>query len=79
LRTEAKTYGARFDDAVRAALRWIGDRPRTWSADPNLPGARRFVLKRYPFVIVYVERDETVDVLAFAHTSREPGYWRDRR
>ena len=37
-------------------------------------GTRRFVLERFPFVIHYADLPNTIWVLAFAHTSRKPGY-----
>jgi toxin ParE1/3/4 len=40
---------------------------------------RRFLFTRFPYVAYFVIRDEHVLVLAFGHTSRRPGYWRNRR
>jgi len=40
---------------------------------------RFFLLKQYPFLVIY--RPTTDDrwlVVAVAHTSRRPGYWRNR-
>ena len=48
---------------------------------PGIPaefGARRLILKRFPFDIVVVERAGGMVVVAFAHHSRRPGYWRGR-
>jgi len=40
---------------------------------------RRFRLKRFARYAVYLlEVDDVVHVVAFEHSSREPGYWRDR-
>ena len=41
-------------------------------------GSRRLVMERFPFVIHYVELPGTIWILAFAHASRRPGYWRRR-
>jgi plasmid stabilization system protein ParE len=41
-------------------------------------GVRRFVLQRFPFAITYREKDSGVQILAFAHGHRRPGYWKDR-
>lgn len=41
-------------------------------------GVRRLLLRRFPFAIVFVELADEIRVLAVAHTSRRPGYWRDR-
>ena len=39
---------------------------------------RRIPLRRFPYVVVYRERTQVSQVIAFAHTSRRPGYWRSR-
>ena len=39
---------------------------------------RRFVLRRFPFSVVYAVASGTLYVLAIAHDSRRPGYWRTR-
>jgi toxin ParE1/3/4 len=37
------------------------------------------ILRKYPYAVIYRERSEdVVQVIAVAHTSREPGYWKDR-
>ena len=73
--------GIDFVVAVRDAVARIGNAPRTWTLAPNLPeplGVRRLLLRRFPYAIVYVELDDEIRVLAIAHTSREPGFWRER-
>jgi plasmid stabilization system protein ParE len=40
---------------------------------------RFFLLKRYPFQVIYRQSsEERWLVVAVAHTSRRPGYWRNR-
>jgi toxin ParE1/3/4 len=41
-------------------------------------GAKRLILKRFPYDIVVYERGVDLVVVAFAHHSRRPGYWRAR-
>ena len=41
-------------------------------------GTRCWKLRRYPFGLVYIERDDTVFCVAVAHLKRKPGYWKDR-
>jgi plasmid stabilization system protein ParE len=48
---------------------------------PTLTGAYRYVrISRFPYVLIFrpVERD-AIMVVAVAHTSRRPGYWRRRK
>ena len=39
---------------------------------------RRYLLRRFPFGIIYRVDPEGIIVIAVAHFSREPGYWKDR-
>lgn len=41
-------------------------------------GAKRLVLKRFPFSIVTIANSQVITVVAFAHHSRKPGYWHER-
>ena len=44
----------------------------------GVKGARRILLRRYPYSIVLFEREFEIVVIAFAHNSQRPGYWRSR-
>lgn len=35
-------------------------------------------LRRFPYSIVYVELEDEIGVVAIAHGSRKPGFWRQR-
>jgi len=41
-------------------------------------GAKRLVMRRFPFDVVVAESGGLLIVVAFAHQARRPGYWRDR-
>ena len=73
--------GSELVAAVRSAHSSIATNPSAWSLVPGVPpdlGVRRFLLRRFPFAIVYLELEAEIRVLAVAHGSREPGYWRRR-
>lgn len=36
---------------------------------------RHYIIDRFPYAIIYHERADSVEVLAFAHHKREPFYW----
>jgi toxin ParE1/3/4 len=76
---EVARYGTGFTRVVRAAFKLIARFPEAWGAYPKCPGVRRYVIKRYPFVIVYRELPAEIRVLAVAATKRRPGYWRGRQ
>ena len=40
---------------------------------------RRFLLRRFPYSIIYQVKPEEIRVIALAHQSRRPEYWRGRK
>lgn len=64
--------------------RQVGRAAKAPEAFPTLesPGTeralRRAVLRRFPFVVVFVPVDDTLRVLAVAHGRRKPTYWTRR-
>jgi toxin ParE1/3/4 len=44
----------------------------------SVKGARRILLRRFPYSIVLYERKDEIVIVGFAHNSRRPGYWRLR-
>jgi plasmid stabilization system protein ParE len=72
------TQAARgFENEVNRALQLIAANPNGW---PVFQAPDRFFrLRRYSYVLYYRIVDPTlVLVMAVAHTSRRPGYWRRR-
>ena len=67
----------KFDAEVDRALAHIMEAPRRWATGPH--STRRFLLRQFPFTLIYRERTSgNIQVVAVAHTSRRPGYWRQR-
>ena len=65
-----------FVDELDRAIERIGDHPRQF---PEYAfGARRMLLRRFPYLIIFRETAGGVEVIAVAHGRRRPGYWRDR-
>ena len=68
---------ARFVQHVRQAVSAVAEAPERW---PEIePEVRRFVLRKFPYSLIYAIEGEHVLVLSVAHQRRQPGYWRDRR
>jgi toxin ParE1/3/4 len=44
----------------------------------GLGGLRKCVLKHFPYVIWYRDTEAEIYIVAIAHTSRRPGYWKER-
>ena len=70
--------GAELYDAIVAGLELIGTHPEVGTARPGPLPTRQLVLQRFPYKIVYRVRADDLFVVAIAHTSRQPGYWKDR-
>lgn len=78
---ERSGLGAEFADAIYSAIDVIEDGFLPLSPMPGQSGskgAKRLILRRFPYDIVVIERDEAAIVIAVAHHSRKPGYWQDR-
>jgi hypothetical protein len=68
--------GLEFERAAREAVQMIQSSPQRFPRRKD--GTQRLVMGRFPFVIHYIDLPATIWILAFAHTSRRPGYWRRR-
>lgn len=68
--------GSRFLDAVEFTARQIERQPTLGRVDPA--GRRRRAVKRFPYRLIYRIKDSDTYILAVAHGSRRPGYWRQR-
>jgi toxin ParE1/3/4 len=42
-------------------------------------GKRRLIIQRFPYSIIYTVAGEEIRILAVAHQSRRPGFWRGRK
>ena len=68
--------GDDFRAELIAAVEWIVEGPKVWPISVDDPRARRYLLSRFPYSIVYVAAvDGGITVAAVAHTKRKPGYW----
>ena len=70
--------GKEFDHAVNAAIDLLEDEIVPLANLAGAAGTKRLLLKRFPYDIVVRELPEEIIVVAVAHQSRRPGYWRDR-
>jgi hypothetical protein len=78
---EQPGLGREFEMAINAALDLIEAEFPPLVSLPGAAGtrgAKRLVMRRFPFDVVVVELGDAWIVVAFAHHARRPGYWRDR-
>ena len=65
-----------LDHKIDTAIDLIAQMPGTWP--PYLHGTRRYLLDRFPFSLIYREKDAIIQLIALAHHRRKPGYWTER-
>jgi len=73
--------GAEFFSEIGRTLGLIQQHPLMGSPVPRVRaerGTRRVPLRRFPYYVIYREQDAELQVIAFAHFRRKPGYWRHR-
>ena len=61
---------------VEIAIKKILVAPERWMAGSKR--TRRFLIRRFPYRIIYLEPLEIIVVVAVAHGKRRPGYWNHR-
>jgi toxin ParE1/3/4 len=70
--------GAQFNAAVEHGLEAIRRSPTAFSLHDGV-AIRRYVLRRFPYLILYQEFKDHIWILAVAHQRRDPDYWKSRR
>jgi plasmid stabilization system protein ParE len=71
-------WGARLFDAVSRTFAVIEQHPEIGSPRRTAPSARQLKVRGFPYIVIYRIRPDDVYVVAVAHTSRRPGYWKRR-
>jgi plasmid stabilization system protein ParE len=73
--------GVQLWDEVQDAFKLVSEHPFIGEVVPRARvrgAARRIPLRRFPFFVIYRNHDDYIEVMALAHTSRKPTYWRSR-
>jgi plasmid stabilization system protein ParE len=65
-----------FRTEVSDSIDSLSEAPTKWKVTED--GARRRVLRHFPYTVFFDVEGDTVFVLAVAHQRRGPGYWRKR-
>ncbi len=68
-----------FIDALERAYKHISRHPESGSSryahELDLPGLRSWSLKRYPYLVFYIEREDHIDVWRVLHGMRAIPAW----
>ncbi len=61
---------------IENSFKLIYDFPSRYSrVEGNI---RKFIIRKFPFTIIYEIRSDEIVILAVAHQKRKPDYWRER-
>ncbi len=69
--------GIEFTEEVFQTIHRILDFPKSWQVMHQ--DIRRCLTRRFPFGVIYYQKDEQIIILAVMQLNREPGYWLERR
>ncbi len=68
--------GAAFQAEIDRAIDCILDAPERNPA--HVDDTRRYLLRRFPYAVIYRFGDRYIEIVAVAHGRRRPGHWRQR-
>lgn len=74
---ESSGLGERFLLELENAYHAISIHPLYWA--PYSVRFRWFLLKRFPFGVIYRVEKQVIYIVAVAHLSRKPGFWKKRK
>ncbi len=72
----SNTAAIAFSDEIDAAESAIVRLPEAWPSFEH--GTRRYLLRRFPYSVVYRVEPDRIVIVAVVHARRRPGYWRRR-
>ena len=70
--------GFEFADSVKKGLSRIGEVPESWPKFSKR--LRRFLLKKFPFAIIYYSdiTNTQITIIAIMHLHRKPVHWKNQ-
>ena len=71
-----KGLGYDFATEVYSAIQRIVACPKAWTGVEE--DIRRCLIKRFPYGVMYSEKEDRIYILAVMHLRRNPGYWKHR-
>lgn len=70
--------GAELFDSVNRILNFVESNPLAGAAVSSDARTRRFLVRRFPYQVVYRIHSDVIVIVAVAHLKRRPDYWKDR-
>jgi len=71
-------WGGRLFDAVAGTFALIESFPEVGSPRRGRLPSRQLKVRGFPYIVAYRIRPADIYIVAVAHTSRRPGYWKHR-
>lgn len=78
MKGKKKGLGQDLQSKVEQAIREIRQNPQL-GISYKQTDFRYWIVRRFPYVIFYMELEESIWIAAIAHGRRRPDYWRKRR
>jgi hypothetical protein len=75
---QRRGLGDEFLEAIDEVLDRVAAAPLSYPKDRFDERARRALVARFPFAVVFVLHKDDVRVVAFSHAKRLPDYWTRR-
>ncbi|CAN5472528.1 type II toxin-antitoxin system RelE/ParE family toxin [soil metagenome] len=75
-RVERPTLAREFAGELERAVEFVRVNPE--AGTPIRGAIRRWLIRRFPYSIIYREEENRIYILAVAHQRRRPEYWSDR-
>ena len=72
----ASTLSEDFQTELERSRTVIARSPNTWPQYDH--GTHRYLMKRFPYFVVYRVAETRIEVIAIAHERQRPGYWAGR-
>ncbi|HYW06442.1 MAG TPA: type II toxin-antitoxin system RelE/ParE family toxin [Longimicrobium sp.] len=73
---QARHLGTKFTSEVEHAFSRVAENPEIGS--PMRRGARKLLVRRFPYLVIYRVLPDGVLVLAIGHQRRHPDFWLGR-
>jgi toxin ParE1/3/4 len=75
-RTKSEQAAGDFLSEVDDAVTSVAEHSLMWPE--YVHGTRRYLLRHFPFLVVYQVNKARIEIVAIAHARRRPGYWSER-
>lgn len=72
----APELGEDFQNELERSRSVIARSPNTWPE--YIHGTQRYLMKRFPYFVVFRVALNRIEIIAIAHERQRPGYWAER-